>query len=147
MEKDRFEQFQDSLNHFLEILDPLTDPEYNNWYALTDSEKDFNEFLAEVRESHAEFLSGEYSQLEWELGDVVMDLFCLICKLEDEGRIDASNVLEKVRAKMDRRKPHLLKRQKISKQEEIRLWNEAKRAEGYPEERLWSQKREETGNT
>lgn len=142
MNKERLSAFREGLESVLEIFEPHVDPDFDHWYELVDSEKYFNEFLAEVSESHEEFQKQNFSELEWELWDVVWDLFSLIAKLEDEWKVDSREVFRKIRDKLERRKPFLVTWERVTKDEAVRLWNEAKKAEWYSDDRLWHEKRE-----
>lgn len=100
------------------------------WYMMIDTGKQVNEFEGEVEEMLDEIRSGiDGPNLSSEIGDVFWDLLGVIRKLEDEERIIGSDVFSSVYTKMSTRKPYLLTGEHVTKEEAIRMWNEAKKKE------------------
>ena len=73
--------------------------------------------------------SDDMENLKEELGDVLMDLFMASLLAEDEGHFSADDVVASALKKIERRRPYLLENRKVSKEESVRLWMDAKRKE------------------
>lgn len=105
-------------------------------------ESTLNTFLKwlkeEIQESEEEIEKGDYNELEKELWDVFRDYISLLEKLKDEWIINPKNVFELIYDKIARRKSFLFKDWEITKEEAIKIWNEAKKKEWYSDDRLWN---------
>lgn len=93
----------DKLLHLLE-LNRKMDP----FYLERDSMSLFLCLDDEIVEARQEYEAHDDSSLENEIGDIFWDLYCLMNKLEDEGKISKSTVFENIHTKMCHRKTFLL---------------------------------------
>ena len=123
------------LEKFLDLVqkNKLLDPFYESqtW-------KDFFSWLSwEVNEAFVEYEKWDHKELEKELWDVAWDFFLLLEKLQDEKKISVNNVFASINDKMSRRKSFLLEWKKVSKQDAMEIWNNAKSKEWYDNSRLW----------
>ncbi|MDP2104190.1 MAG: MazG nucleotide pyrophosphohydrolase domain-containing protein [Candidatus Gracilibacteria bacterium] len=107
------------------------------FYEMVDSSRMIQNFASELAEITEEYEKGDYEELTKELGDVYWDFLVLMDKLEDEGKIQKDQVYESIYRKMSGRKSFLLENRKPTHEEAKKIWNDAKRAEGYEESRLW----------
>lgn len=101
----------------------------------------FEEINDELEEAEAEFKKWDYWELEQELWDVFRDFVLLWYKLEQEWKISVDKIYESIYKKMMRRKPYLEDGRQVSEEEAIDVWNKAKRAEWYSEDRLRNEER------
>ncbi|EKE26257.1 MAG: hypothetical protein ACD_4C00354G0003 [uncultured bacterium (gcode 4)] len=124
-----------ALNKLLEILE--LNRKLDPFYEETESKKVFDLLLGEIEEWRQEYEKWDNVELEKEMWDVFWNLFLLMNKLEDEGKITKENVYEKIHNKMLARKSFLLEWRKVDKEEAMKIWNDAKRSEWYEESRLW----------
>ncbi|MDD2487412.1 MAG: MazG nucleotide pyrophosphohydrolase domain-containing protein [Candidatus Gracilibacteria bacterium] len=108
------------------------------YYDGVKSEDSFELVVGEVNEAKAEYDKEDYNELEKEIGDVYWNLLILTNKLEDEGKINKEKAFESIFKKMSNRKSFLLEGRKVNKEEAMKIWNDAKRKEGYEESRLWN---------
>lgn len=109
------------------------------YYDGVKSEESFQLVIWEVNEAKEEFDKWDYSELEKEIWDIYWNLLILTNKLEDEGKINKEKAFESIYNKMSKRKSFLLEWRKVSKDEAMKIWNEAKRNEWYEESRLWNE--------
>jgi len=89
----------------------------------------YEELVKEVEEIRLALEKKDDENLKEELGDVVWDLFCLMIIAEEEYGFAAESIVGDAMAKLKRRKPWLLTDKTVPKEEELRIWNEAKKKE------------------
>ncbi|MBI5223705.1 hypothetical protein HY990_04755 [Candidatus Micrarchaeota archaeon] len=91
------------------------------------------DYLARLKDEVAElelaFKNNDLKNIEEELGDVLWDTITLAYICEREGKLKSDAVISGVLAKFARRKPWLIRGEKVSKEEAGRIWVEAKRKE------------------
>lgn len=109
------------------------------FYAELTAAEMFGWAVGEIEEAKDELVVGNDAALEGEMGDVVWNLFMLLDKLEDEGRLKKEAVYERIIQKISARKSFLAEGRPVTKEEAREIWNEAKRGEGYSEDRLWTE--------
>ena len=83
----------------------------------------FDELVSEVEEVRDAL--GDSEHLKEELGDVLMD-WVHVCLL---AGVPIDEVISGVTDKLNRRKPYLSEARTVTKDEAVRLWQKAKRAE------------------
>ncbi len=107
------------------------------YYEWVKSEESFDLVIWEINEAKEEYDKKDYTELEKEIWDIYWNLLILTNKLEDEGKINKEAAFECIYNKMIKRKTFLLEWKKVSKEEAMIIWNNAKRIEWYEESRLW----------
>ena len=97
------------------------------------SKKSVEEVYANTFEEMVEVLhalnNNDPENLEEELGDVLWDLVNLILQAEKQKGIDSRKVIIGVIEKIKRRKPWLIRGEKVTAEEARRIWREAKAKE------------------
>ncbi|MGB9635179.1 MAG: MazG nucleotide pyrophosphohydrolase domain-containing protein [Candidatus Micrarchaeia archaeon] len=99
------------------------------WCGEKKPEEYVNELVGEVDEVKSAIEKKDYENLSEEIGDVIWDALVLAHICEKEGLFKGDDVLEKIIRKIERRKPWLIKGKKVSKEEAVRIWENAKRME------------------
>ena len=99
------------------------------WCNTKKSDYYFERLKEEVDELSDALEKKDFDNTEEEIGDVLWDTLTLIYILEKEGKVDSKRVIDRLIEKFDRRKPWLLKGEKVTSQEASRIWNEAKSLE------------------
>lgn len=99
------------------------------WTEGQTSESYLMELVSEVEELQEAFLRKKWTEAEEEMGDLLWDILTLAYIMEREGRLKASGMVTAVHRKISRRKPWLLSGKKVSRDEAVLIWKEAKRKE------------------
>ena len=115
--------------------------ELDPYFKLVTWRKIFSELKDEIEESIEALDNNDIDELEEELWDILWVFLILVNKLEIEDNINIEKIYEKIYKKMSSRKSFLLENREVTMEEAIIIWNKAKKAEWYPDERLWSEKR------
>ena len=84
-------------------------------------EKEVQELMAEVGKDNDRFKD--------ELGDVFWDVIHLLIIAEDQGLIKPKQLMENILKKFKKRKSFVLEGKKLTKEEELKLWEEVKKNE------------------
>jgi len=121
--------------------------DFDPYFNSSDSEKFLIELQWELDEVKYEYKEWNYSKLEWEIWDVYWNFLIFLEHLSSEWKIKKENVFKKIYEKMAWRKSFLLENKKVTKEEAMKIWNDAKTKEWYPKDRLWDEKREILENT
>jgi NTP pyrophosphatase (non-canonical NTP hydrolase) len=87
------------------------------------------ELKEEVNEMLEDLNNNDMEGFKDELGDVLWNTLALIAKAELQGTIKPKELMEHTLQKFKRRKPFLLTGEKVSKDEENRIWEEIKEKE------------------
>ncbi len=103
--------------------------ELDGWMKDTGFKNYCKEVSKEAEEVQKALDNEDMDNLKEELGDVLMDLMNACILAEKEGVFDSREVVESVVSKIRRRRPYLEEGRKVSKEESVRLWLEAKRKE------------------
>jgi len=111
--------------------------EYDPFYQETNSNKYIEWIKNEIYEMEEEIKKWNNNELEKEIGDIYWNFLMIINKLQDEWKIEEKNVYKKLYQKMKKRKAHVVWKKKVSYDEAIKIWNNAKRNEWYSDDRLW----------
>lgn len=113
------------------------------YFGLVNSKKLFWELRDELDEAIEALDRNDCSELESELWDIFWVFLLLSHKLETEEHLNIEKIYEKIYKKMSTRKSFLEENREVSADEAKEIWNEAKRKEGYSEDRMWNEKRVE----
>jgi NTP pyrophosphatase (non-canonical NTP hydrolase) len=111
------------------------------YFKIVNSKKLFWEIRDELDEAIEELEKGNFKELEKELWDIFRCFLLISHKLEEENKINIEKIYEWIYKKMSSRKSFLWENREVTQKEAIEIWNDAKRKEWYPEERLWTEKR------
>ena len=115
--KDEFEE----LYNFIRL-----DDELSPWGRETTFTERIEELQKEIQEMKVELEKSDYEEFRKEVGDVLWDLLCLIAKAEHQKLLSLDKLLPEIHEKFKRRKLFLQERRKVTKEEEIRIWQEVK---------------------
>ena len=99
---------------------------YAAWVNETTLLDRFKELEEEVEEAKEEVRNEEWEKFEEEIGDVLWDCIGILTRAEKDGHLNIKNMLDKMHDKYLERKPFLLENRKVTKEEEHKLWQEAK---------------------
>ena len=102
---------------------------YSPWIKERTSEEYSREVLAEVGELMQAIKKGDNKNMQEELGDVLWDTLMLTIIAEEEGKVNAKQVINGVIEKIKRRKPFIFEEKKVTVEEEKKVWFEAKAKE------------------
>ncbi|MBW2993187.1 nucleotide pyrophosphohydrolase [Candidatus Woesearchaeota archaeon] len=115
---------------FEELIDiAKRNRKYSPWIKERTSEEYIKEVLSEVNELMQAIEKGDNKNIQEELGDVFWDTLMLTIIAEEEGKVNAKQVIKGVIEKMKRRKPFILDGKEVTTEEEKRVWFEAKEKE------------------
>ncbi len=114
-----------------EEMHNLIEADYQNsaWSRDCDFKKRIKEFLDETEEIKKAVENDNFENLKEEIGDALWDLVYVIHTGEQEGLFKSKDILNNVITKIKRRKPWALEGKQLSKEEELRVWNEVKEKE------------------
>lgn len=118
---------KDSFQEFYEMLQ--LDRKNSAWSREGTLEFRTKEFAGEARELAEAVEKLDDENLKEELGDALWDLMFLFIMAEEKGLFTAKAVIEGAMQKLRRRKPWIFTGEKVSKEEEVRRWIEAKKEE------------------
>ena len=97
------------------------------------AQKDCKDFIAsledEIEEVKVEIEKGCIDGIHEELGDVLWNVLNIIYLCNRDGQVDVNRVYKGILDKIMRRKPFLIDGRKITSDEAVRLWKEAKELE------------------
>lgn len=121
------------MDELLELLDFV---EKNKKYSPWLNSITLKEMMEELKEEVSELEKAieEKKGVEEEAGDVLLDAFSVISKLEMEGA-ERKRIIKRLVEKLKRRKPHIFEERKISLEEEVKFWNDVKEKEKRKEEK------------
>lgn len=87
------------------------------------------ELRGEIDELLKEIEAQNVEEMKDEMGDVLWDTLALLAKAENKKLFTAKEVMEHTLQKFKRRKPFLLTGEKITKEQENKIWEEIKEQE------------------
>ena len=111
------------------------------YFEMVNSKKLIWELKDELDEFIDAYNNNDFDEQEKELWDVFWVFELLLQKLEEEGNINIEDIYKKIYKKMSCRKSFLEEWKKVSAQEAKYIWNKAKKAEWYSDDRLWTEER------
>jgi len=112
---------------FQELYENLKlDRQMSEWSNDNTLQDRFEELKSEIKEIHEALELEDYPNLRSEMGDALWDLMFMIIIAEEEELFTGKEVITSAIQKLKRRKPWIFKGIKIPKEEESRLWQEAK---------------------
>lgn len=115
---------------FAEMHDLIeSDQENSEWSQKFGFKKRMEAFLNETNEIKEAIENDDLQNLKEEIGDTLWNLIYAIYMAEKEGLFTGKEVFEKVIEKIKRRKPWAVEGKKVSREEELRIWNEVKEQE------------------
>ncbi len=115
---------------FEELIDiARKNRKYSPWVKKLNSTEYSKEVLAEVEELMQAIKKGDNKNMQEELGDVLWDTLMLTIIAEEEGKVNAKQVIKGVIEKIKRRKPFILEEKEVTIEEEKKVWFEAKEKE------------------
>jgi len=106
-----------------------SDQELSEWSQKCDFKARSKEFFDEVEEIKEAIEKKDVKNLRDELGDALWDLTYTIFMAEKEGLFEGKDVIQGVINKIKRRKPWTVEGKKVSREEELKIWNEVKKRE------------------
>ena len=92
-------------------------------------ESRYKELRKEVEEISYALKKNDFKNLKEELGDSLLDLFCLMVITEEKGLFTSKEIVDESIKKLKRRKPWLFKEGKVTIEEEKKMWYEIKKKE------------------
>lgn len=117
---------KERLDEFYEML--KIDRKKSPWSRENSFESRFEELRKEIEEVGVALKNDDMKNFEEEIGDCLWDLLFLIVIAEEKGLFTGRDVVEGSIAKLKRRKPWIFEGEAVkSVEEEIELWNRAKR--------------------
>lgn len=99
------------------------------WCSVKPSLEYFKFLKDEISELEDAFKNNDFDNVEEELGDVLWVILTLTLICEREKKVQSEKVIDRVLDKFAKRKPWLLKNQKVTSDEAVKIWNEAKKKE------------------
>jgi NTP pyrophosphatase (non-canonical NTP hydrolase) len=99
------------------------------WSADEDFKDRALQLKSEVEEILEAIEKGDFENLKEEIGDSFWDLMCLCVIAEEKGKFTKDEVIAQVMEKYHRRKPYIKEGKTVSKEEELRIWQEVKKKE------------------
>jgi tetrapyrrole methylase family protein / MazG family protein len=103
--------------------------ECDPWMRGTGMEGYCKEAASESKELVEAVDKNDITNIKEEIGDVLRDLL-IACKLaEERGLFTLEDVYEGVLKKVKHRQPYVLEGKKVTKEEAVRIWMEAKKRE------------------
>ena len=105
------------------------DRKESEWGRSFTMESSLKELKSEVEEIEEALKNNDIQNLKEEIGDSLGDLLFLAIIAEEKGLFSIKDSLKSMHERMKRRKPWLLKGEKVSKEEEQKIWDEIKRKE------------------
>ena len=100
------------------------------WAKGQSLENFFGELKKEIDEAQLAIDKNDMANLKEELGDIFWDALFMMVIAEDEKGFDIKEMIENAHKKLLRRKPHVFGSAKAeTKEEAVRLWDEAKKRE------------------
>ncbi len=118
--KERFEELFKILK-----LDRKVSP----WSQRDTFEKRHSELVKEIEEIKLAIQNKDTENLKEEIGDSLWDLMCVMVVAEEKELFTAKEVIEGAIEKIKRRKPWIFTGEKITIEDEARLWQIAKAKE------------------
>lgn len=118
--KEKFEELYESVKK---------DRRHSNWSKKNTFKQRLDELVNEVEEVKQALEKDDLANLREELGDVLWDVMFLIYMAEEEELFTGKEVISEIIEKFKRRKPWIFENKDIHPDEEVRLWNEAKKLE------------------
>ena len=103
--------------------------ELDGWMTSNGYKKYCSEISKEAQEIIGALENEDTDNLKEELGDVFMDLMAACLLAEKEGKFSSKEVVEGAISKIRRRRPYLEKGQKVTEEESVKIWMEAKEKE------------------
>lgn len=115
--------------------------DFDPYFSLVNSKKLMLEIRDEIDEVIEASKNDDNLEIEKELWDVYWVFQILAQKLEQEWKIDIEKMYERIYTKMSTRKSFLEEWKKVTADEAKEIWNIAKKAEWYSEDRMWNDER------
>lgn len=115
--------------------------ELDPYFALVNSKKLMWEIRDEIDEVIEAWENNDNAEIEKELWDVYWVFQILAQKLEQEWKIDMEKMYERIYTKISTRKSFLEEWKKVTTDQAKEIWNKAKTAEWYSEDRMWNDER------
>ena len=100
---------------------------YSPWGKEATLTQRMKELREEVEEAFVELNNEKWNALKDEIGDVLWDCLGVISKAEHDGHFTIKEVLDNTYAKFTERKPFLVEEKHVTKEEELKVWNAAKK--------------------
>jgi nucleoside triphosphate diphosphatase len=88
-----------------------------------------DELAKEVEEVKQALEKNDLENLKEELGDALWDLFAVMVIAEEKYGFETNHIVKDAINKLHRRKPWMFKNEDVTKEDEIRIWNEVKQQE------------------
>ena len=115
-------------NLFEELYDLLKeDRKYCGWAKECTLEERFKELHKEVIETKEALDKGDVENFQEELGDVLWDVFATMIIAEEKGFFDKNKVLEDSIVKFKKRKPWVLEKKELNREESITRYQKYKK--------------------
>ena len=118
---------KDTLHEFLEML--KLDRQNSAWAKQNTLESRFAELKSEIAEIEQALNKKDMQNLKEELGDALLDLMTLMVIAEDQGHFKAEEAIKEIITKIKRRKPWIFNGEKLTAEQEVERWKEAKKRE------------------
>lgn len=118
---------KDSLNSLLEIV--KKNVEVCEWCQSQTSDEHLKKLKEEIQELEDAIKNQDYENAKEEMGDVIWDALILAYIFEREAKFKAKDSVDNIIKKISNRKPWLIKGEKVSREEAVRIWVEAKAKE------------------
>lgn len=99
------------------------------WCREKSSEACLKELESELGELRTALKKEDRENAKEEMGDVLWDALTLAYKCEKERKFTAKEAVERILKKIENRKPWLIKGERVSKKEAVRIWKERKKRE------------------
>jgi len=113
-----------------EIYDTLHGPRGCAWDKAQTYKSLIPHFKEEVEELIRAVRAGDYSHMQEELGDVLLNIMFFSKLAQKEGRFDVEDVIEGLIKKLKRRHPHVFAGRKVKSVRQIIVnWNKIKARE------------------
>ncbi len=113
--------------HFLELIEKSV--EYDAWIKDRGLAGYCEEIVNEAEEALEAVENNDYNHLKEELGDVLSEVIIASKLAEDQELFTFSQVVKSAIEKIKRRRPYVLENKKVTKEEAVKLWYEAKKKE------------------
>ena len=118
---------KDKIQEFYDIL--KLDREKSAWSRATTFKNRISILVEEIKEMEEALANEGKEELRSELGDVLFGVLYLILISEEKSLFSGKEVVQDAIDKLTRRKPWIFTSEKLSEEEEVRRWVEAKAKE------------------
>jgi len=118
---------KETFHEFLELI--KLDRKNSAWARSNTIKSRFEELKSEIAEIEVAIEKDDMQNLKEELGDALLDLMTVMVIAEEKGYFKAEDAVKAIITKIKRRKPWIFSGEKLTAEQEVERWKEAKKKE------------------